>query len=199
MRLFCLSIAWVDYPRHALLVRPQVGLQSMLSKCCWRSSLLVNALARALHGNRCRQRRQQSKAQHITVHQLDSLVLKISTWTKERSDLQLKCSCACVHVTLWADKDHSPSYMRESPWGVNTGKLSAAALLRVYTMRQLWHFHPSGEAAVETPPPSLQAQIWATVCIFFLLTGDNSAAANASLLVSLLQNGTKKNLLLFLL
>lgn len=100
--------------------------------------------------------REPSKVLHITACQLDSLWRegprktpalrwqpRVSGNTRATA-LQLSCSSrAAVHACLWAyDQMHVwlafrrvwVSFVR--PWGVNTEKLSEAALLRVYTERQ---------------------------------------------------------------
>lgn len=148
------------------------------------------------------QYRQQSEAQHITVCQIDSLwldevVLKISTlrwWPSvNRRAWHMKLTRSCAWMCACRERVILCTDACACRLGASPEKLSVAAPLRVCTERQPWHFLRAERLRLpccRRGASSLSAgtDLDQSLHLLFLLTEDNVAAADRTLLVSLLHH-----------
>ncbi len=122
------------------------------------SAIACRCISRSIAENRCcftDSRAKRSTSQCVTSIQCDlmrcswkkkkihSEVMKELVWTKEWvwfALLQLACSCACIAVILWTGACATRLHACVSPRGENMEMLSVDAVLRVYSVRQPWHF-----------------------------------------------------------
>ena len=187
--LCCLSIARVDYPRHALLVWPQVGPRSMVSKWCWCSPLLQPKHCT----ESMRPYRQQSTSRCVSLTHCDLMRWSWEyplwgVWTLE--SVWLLISSSSVHNRDPASSCASdwPSRMHESPQCVREVKArrrSQWLLSWGFTQSDRPDFspppHPSDEpATADQTPSSLAAGTdpGRPLRLRFLLTQEDVAAAD---------------------
>lgn len=157
-----LSIALVDYPRHALLVWPQVGPRSMLSKWCSRSPLFVNALGNALQ-------RIDAAAHSLWRGVQGNIHSEVMSVNKRECD-----SCSWGEIT---GDDVCPCVRHlGGGWSVNAEELSVAALLRAHTHWQLWHFLPRCRG--DTSSLAAGSDLGHSLHRLFLLAEDDVAPAH---------------------
>lgn len=118
----------------------------MVSKWCWRSPLLVNALTKASHRiDAAAQTAELSAAHHSVLSWLTETWWGAPEYSHSEV-LTVRVSHAytyvCAGITqmfVWLTLTRAQVTLVHQ-WSVNTEQLSVAALLRAYPERQLWHF-----------------------------------------------------------